>query len=186
MDIEEQTPDIVDIEDCGVTDIDEPEAVEEVKNELEKPKKKARKPRKPMTDKQKEVLKNGREKAKLNQARRMLKEREERLKIEGVINEEEEPAIKSELCPIEEEEHPICQKPRKLPGKKMTKKKKPTVVYVEESSSDEDSSSEEEIVYVKRPKQSKKSHKKQSRKVEPRHYSNIEEVTDETPRLIFK
>ena len=60
MEITEQTPDI---DESEVVDIDEPEPVEEVKNELEKPKKKQRKPRKPMSDKQKEALKAGRERA---------------------------------------------------------------------------------------------------------------------------
>ena len=41
-------------------------------NELEKPKK-LRKPRKKMSEAQKEALRRGREKAKLNQQRRMLK-----------------------------------------------------------------------------------------------------------------
>ena len=184
----EQTPDI---DESEVVDIDEPEPVEEVKNELEKPKKQ-RKPRKPMSDKQKEALKAGRERAKLNQVRRMLKEREERMKDEGILEEEEPAEIKPQLAPVDEEVDSIYQKPKKPVGKKPTKKpykkavKKPKVVYVEESSSDEDDSDseEEQIIYVKRPKN--KTNKKQSRKAEPRHYSNIEEITQELPRLIFK
>jgi len=55
-------------------------------NALEKPKK-IRRGRKPMSEAQKEALRAGREKAKLNQQRRMLKEREDRLKAEGLIEQ---------------------------------------------------------------------------------------------------
>jgi hypothetical protein len=117
-----------------------------------------------MSDKQKEALKAGRERAKLNQARRMLKEREERLQAEGIIEEEEPAEIKHELSPVEEEEPPVFEKPEKPARKKPTKKPykkavtKPKVVYVDESPSDEDDSEEEQIIYVRRPK--KKTDKK--------------------------
>ena len=75
-----------------------------------------------MSDKQKEALKAGRERAKLNQARRVLKEREERLKDVGILEGKEPAEIKPELSPVDEEEDQIFLKPKKPTGKKPTKK----------------------------------------------------------------
>ena len=101
-------------------------------NALEKPKK--RRGRKPLSDAQKASLKKGREKAKLNQQRRMLLEKEQRLAEEGVIEPKEE-----------EDEPKIVYKTKRKP-----KPKKKKVVYVEESESS--SEDEPEIVYKKKRK----------------------------------
>lgn len=105
-------------------------------NELEKPKK--RRGRKPLSDAQKASLKKGREKAKLNQQRRMLLEKEQRLAEEGVIDVPNEP---------KEEEVEVVKVAKRKP-----KPKKKKVVYVEESESSS-SEDEPEIVYKKKRKQ---------------------------------
>lgn len=120
--------------------VDEPIEDDVELNQLEKPKK-IKRGRKPMSEAQKQVLKAGREKAKLNQQRRLLKEREDKMRADGML----EPAHVSD---DEEVKVVVRRKPR---PKSKPKPKKKKIVYVEESSSDEgaDESSEDEIVYRK-------------------------------------
>lgn len=167
-------------------------------NALEKPKK-IRRGRKPMSEAQKEALRAGREKAKLNQQRRMLKEREDRMKAEGMIEQKnakiepeggKEENKEAENEPYYEPDYGEAnvvrsnnveivkvKKPKAKPKPKAKSKPKPKkkIVYVEESSSDDDD--EPEVIYRKRRP-----------RTHGRHYSNIEEVVNPPPQpsLIFK
>jgi hypothetical protein len=163
-------------------------------NALEKPKK-IRRGRKPMSEAQKEALRAGREKAKLNQQRRMLKEREDRLKAEGLIEQKnakiepeggKEENKEAENEPYSEPDYGEANVVRsnkvkivkvKKPKAKPKPKPKKEIVYVEESSTDDDD--EPEVIYRKRRP-----------RTHGRHYSNIEEVVNPQPTpqpsLIFK
>lgn len=163
---------------------DPPIEQDEELNALEKPKKKKR-GRKPMSNAQKESLRKGREKAKLNQQKRMLKEREDRMMAEGMIEQrnakvepeggkEENYEAENETYPEPDGEVEIIKvkKPKAKPKPKPKAKPKKKIVYVEESSSDDE---EEVIVRKRRPR------------THGRHYSNIEEVVNpQMPSLIFK
>ena len=112
-------------------------------NVLEKIPKKIRKARKPMSDAQKLALKNGREKAKLNQMKRMLLERETRLKKDGILEDTDNTIkddIKDDIIDDVEEEPP------QIIYKKKKKKKPPTIVHY--SSSDDDEGS---VKYTQHP-----------------------------------
>ena len=164
-------------------DSETPIEQDEELNALEKPKK-IKRGRKPMSEAQKQALKAGREKAKLNQQRRMLKEREDRMKAEGMIEQVEvkiqpeglkEDTVEAETEPYIEPEVEIVKvkKPKAKPKPKPKSKPKKKIVYVEESSSDDES----EVIYRKRRP-----------RTHGRHYSNIEEVVNPPPQpsLIFK
>ena len=111
-------------------ELEEPALVVEP-NELEKTKPTKKKPRKKMTDKQKQALAKGRERAKLNQQRRMLKEREDKMKAEGTLDDVEPPEEKPEVSSDDEEPQTIIYKRKK----KKKKPKPPKIVYYSESSS---------------------------------------------------
>lgn len=115
-------------------ELEEPPLVPEP-NELEKPK---RKPRKKMTEKQKQALAKGRERAKLNQQRRMLKEREDKMKAEGTLDDVEPLEEKPDVSSDDEEPQTIIYKRKK---KKKKKKKPPKIVYYSDSSSSSDDDS---------------------------------------------
>ena len=126
-------------------------------NQLEKLKK-PRKKRQGLSDKQKESLRIGRERAKFNQQSRMLVERSNRLIAEGIIEEIDiEPPPVLEIDEAQDYVTPVVvskPKPKPKPKPKAKKPKKPKkkkIVYFEET--DSDTSSEEEIVYKKREKQ---------------------------------
>jgi hypothetical protein len=106
-------------------------------NELEKPKKKPRKPRKCMSEAQKAALAKGREKAKLNQIRRMLAEREAKanVKANGSLDDDEPlPVILKDEPSDDEEPQTIIYKKKK----KKSKKKPPKIVYYSGSSSEDE------------------------------------------------
>ena len=112
-------------------------------NELEKPKK-IRKPRKKMSEAQKDALAKGREKAKLNQIRRMLKEREAKAKVKtagSLVDDdppEEKPVpviLKDEPSDDEEPQTIIYKKKKKKP------KKPPKIIYYSSSSSEDEAPS---------------------------------------------
>ena len=117
--------------------------IEEINdNSIEKPKRK-------MSDKQKEALARGRQKAheKLREAKKLQKEKDIKFKetqAEPILN------VKSE----EEEIEYVYKKKEKKEKPKPKPKKK--VIVVEESSSSESESEEEQIEYVRKKKSSKK------------------------------
>ena len=125
--VEEQPP----LDDA---ELEEPPLVSEP-NELEKPKKK---PRKKMTELQKQALAKGRERTKLNQQRRMLKEREDKMKAEGTLDDVEPLEEKPDVSSDDEEPQTIIYKRKK---KKKKKKKPPKIVCYSDSSSSSDDDS---------------------------------------------
>ena len=91
-----------------------------------------------MTEKQKQALAKGRERAKLNQQRRMLKEREDKMKAEGTLDDVEPLEEKPDVSSDDEEPQTIIYKRKK---KKKKKKKPPKIVYYSDSSSSSDDDS---------------------------------------------
>jgi hypothetical protein len=106
-------------------------------NELEKPKKQ-RKPRKCMSEAQKASLAKGREKAKLNQQRRMLKEREDKMKADGSLDDDNPPEEKP--VPVILKDEPSDEETQTIIYKKKKKKPKkpPKIVYYSGSSSEDE------------------------------------------------